>query len=190
MLGSSRINAELIRRFSTEKTSLGEEMQVVLLDKSEGVAVRDSSFMAQMCEAVIKEYFFGSVGQTLSPATQQVDFDSLVIYQLGECACRPSPQEPLAVLIRLPDSSYGGDEGIRQTEPTPHMAHYTLAVMYASAKDPPEVIRTANVMGYVYVAEVDKERRKVKLLAPVSGRLGDRPLLFGNWPEPFVNLLG
>lgn len=86
---------------------------------------------------------------------------------------------------------YGGaDDGIRRTEPTSHMAHYTLAVMYASAKDSPEVIRTASVMGYVYVAEVDKERRKVKILAPVSGRLGDHPLLFGSYPEPFINLLG
>ncbi|KAH6685790.1 Clp1 protein [Plectosphaerella plurivora] len=173
VLGSSRINAELVRRFSTEKTSLGEEIHVIHLDKSEGVVVRDTLVMQQLCEATIKEYFFGTVGQTLSPATQQVEFDSLVIYQLGD------------------DSMYGGaDDGIRRTEPTSHMAHYTLAVMYASAKDSPEVIRTASVMGYVYVAEVDKERRKVKILAPVSGRLGDHPLLFGSYPEPFINLLG
>ncbi|KAH7353830.1 Clp1 protein [Plectosphaerella cucumerina] len=173
VLGSSRVNAELVRRFSTERTSLGEEIHVIHLDKSEGVVARDASVMQQLCEATIKEYFFGAIGQTLSPATQQVEFDSLVIYQLGD------------------DSMYGGsDDGIRRTEPTPHMAHYTLAVMYASAKDTPEVIRTASVMGYVYVAEVDKERRKVKILAPVSGRLGDRPLLFGTYPEPFINLLG
>lgn len=70
------------------------------------------------------------------------------------------------------------------------MAHYTLAVMHASVKDSPEAIRTANVMGYVYVADVDKDRRKVRILAPVSGRIVDRPLLWGPWPEIFVNLLG
>lgn len=70
------------------------------------------------------------------------------------------------------------------------MSHWTLAIAYASTKDPPEMIRTANLMGFVYVADVDKERRKVKILAPVAGRLGDRPLLWGSWPEPFVNLLG
>ena len=75
-------------------------------------------------------------------------------------------------------------------EPAPVMAHHILAVMHASAKDPPEAIRAANVLGYVYVADVDKERRKVKLLSPVSGRLGDHVLLFGAWPEHFVTLLG
>ena len=90
MLGSSRINSELSRRFSSERTSLGEEIHVIHLEKSEGVATRDASFIRAMCEATIKEYFFGTVGQTLSPATQQVDFDSLVIYQLGDRKRHPS----------------------------------------------------------------------------------------------------
>lgn len=70
------------------------------------------------------------------------------------------------------------------------MEHWTLAVMNASPKDSPEAIRTASVMGYVYVSDVDEERKKVKILAPVSGKLSDRPLLFGKWPEPYMNLLG
>jgi polyribonucleotide 5'-hydroxyl-kinase len=70
------------------------------------------------------------------------------------------------------------------------MQHWTLAVMHASLKDSPETLRAANVMGFVYVADVDEERRKMKILAPVPGRLGDRPLIMGKWPEPFINLLG
>lgn len=86
---------------------------------------------------------------------------------------------------------YGSsNDGLMVSEPSPLMAHWTLAIMYASVKDSPETIRTASIMGFVYVADVDKEKRKMKILAPVSGRLGDRPLLWGNWPEPFVNLLG
>lgn len=85
MLGSPQLNAELLRRFSAERTSLGEQYSILLLEKSEGVVERDVGFMQQACEASIKEYFFGSIGQTLSPATQQVDFDSLAIYRLGDC---------------------------------------------------------------------------------------------------------
>lgn len=70
------------------------------------------------------------------------------------------------------------------------MQHCTLAVMYASARDSHETIRGAGVMGFVYVADVDEEKRKIKLLAPVGGRLGDRPLIWGHWPDPFINLLG
>ena len=75
-------------------------------------------------------------------------------------------------------------------EPSSLMQHWTLAVMHASTRDTPETVRTAAVMGFVYVSDVDEERRKVKLLAPVGGRLGDRPLVLGSWPEPFMNLLG
>lgn len=89
VLGSSRLHSELQKRFAAEKTSLGEPYSILLLDKSEGVAERDEGFMQQFCEASIKEYFFGSVGRTLSPATQQVDFDSLSIYRLGDCESHP-----------------------------------------------------------------------------------------------------
>src|SRR5688500_17906768 len=85
VLGSTRMQAELAKRFATERTSLGEAVNVIALDKYEGVVETDEIFVQQACEASIKEYFFGSVGRTLSPATQQVDFDSLVIYRLGDC---------------------------------------------------------------------------------------------------------
>lgn len=70
------------------------------------------------------------------------------------------------------------------------MQHWTFAIMYAAPKEAPEVIRAASVVGFVYVSDVDDERRKIKLLAPLSGRLGDRPAVWGTWPEPFINLLG
>lgn len=62
--------------------------------------------------------------------------------------------------------------------------------MNASPRDSADTIRAASVMGFVYVSDVDEERRKIKLLAPVGGRLGDRPLIWGRWPEPYINLLG
>lgn len=65
-----------------------------------------------------------------------------------------------------------------------------MAVMQASNKDPVEMILGASVMGFVYVADVDEERMKMRVLCPVAGRLGDRPLVWGRWPEPYINLLG
>jgi polyribonucleotide 5'-hydroxyl-kinase len=75
-------------------------------------------------------------------------------------------------------------------EPSSLLQHWTLAVVHAGLRDAPEAVRAASVMGFVYVADVDEERRKVRLLSPVGGRLGDRPLIAGRWPEPFMNLLG
>jgi polyribonucleotide 5'-hydroxyl-kinase len=89
----------------------------------------------------------------------------------------------------MTDSDYESETLVKEEVSSP-MEHWALAVMHASVKDSPETIRSASVMGFVYVSDVDEQKRKAKVLAPVSGRLGDRPLVWGRWPEPFINLLG
>ena len=42
--------------------------------------------MQAVQEAAIKEYFFGDSKRTLSPFTQQVDFDGVAIYRIHEGA--------------------------------------------------------------------------------------------------------
>ncbi|KAG5976917.1 hypothetical protein E4U55_007161 [Claviceps digitariae] len=171
VLGSATMSAELSKRFATEQTSLGEPINVVGLDRSEGVVERSEAFLEHSREQAIKEYFFGDAKKTLSPQIQQVDFDSLVIYKASDLSADDKGQ-------------------LCRHEPSSLMQHWTLAIMHASLKESPEVLRAATVMGFVYVSDVDEERRKIKLLAPVGGRVGDRPLILGRWPEPFMNLLG
>ncbi len=80
---------------------------------------------------------------------------------------------------------------IERVEPSQLMQNCTLAVVYASPTAmTADAVRDANVMGFVYVADVDEKRRRLRILAPVSARLGDRPLIWGPWPEPMVSLLG
>jgi len=66
-----------------------------------------------------------------------------------------------------------------------------MAVMAVGPRDMSDTakIRNAAVMGFVYVADVDVDRKKIKVLAPVSGPLGDKPLIWGHWPEALFNLL-
>ncbi len=78
---------------------------------------------------------------------------------------------------------------LEKAEPSMMMQNCVLAVACASVHDAPDTIRDANVMGFVYVADVDEKRHRLRILAPVSARLGDRPLLWGSWPEHMVNLL-
>lgn len=85
VLGSGRLNAELQKSLGQKRTSLGEAITVVQLDKSEGVVERDEAFMQQTREAAIKEYFFGDAKMTLSPATQQVDFSAVTIFKIPDC---------------------------------------------------------------------------------------------------------
>ncbi|RFU32098.1 hypothetical protein B7463_g4259, partial [Scytalidium lignicola] len=183
VLGSERLHSEMIRRFSSHKTTNGEEVTIVKLDKSGGCVDRDDEYLQQSREASIKEYFFGDPKRTLSPHTQQVDFDALTVYKVRE--------EHSILSSFLP----GGEEEDHQDlfekiEPSTMMLHCILAVMYASTIDSQDTIRDASIMGFVYVAEVDEKRRKLKLLAPLNTRVTDRPMIWGPWPEPVMNLVG
>jgi polyribonucleotide 5'-hydroxyl-kinase len=178
ILGSERLYSDMVRRFDKKKTSTDELISVIKLDKSGGCVDRDDSFMKQMRQTQIRIYFFGDVRTTLSPHTQMVDFSQMTIFKF---------QEPDTVnLSLLPGGAE--DEGVappifEKMEPTPMMQNAILAIMYANLNDPEEDIRDASVMGFVYVADVDEKKRKVKVLAPVSGRLPAKPFVWGTWPE-------
>lgn len=62
--------------------------------------------------------------------------------------------------------------------------------MHASPSDSQDVIRDASVMGFVYVAEVNESKRRMKILAPMTTRIGDRVLVWGSWPEPSLGVMG
>ncbi|XXG98276.1 hypothetical protein Hte_004599 [Hypoxylon texense] len=179
VIGSERMSSEMQKKFAGQKTSLDEAIAVVSLDKSGGVVERDSGFLQQVREFAIREYFFGTATATLSPFTQQVDFSALSLWRVNE-ASTPSALE---------DDIYS-DTMLEKIEPSLMIQNCILAVVYASIYDSADTIRDSNLMGYVYVSDVDEKRRKLKILAPVSARLGDRPLIWGSWPEPMVSLLG
>ncbi|KAH9908426.1 Clp1-domain-containing protein [Xylariomycetidae sp. FL2044] len=187
VLGSERVSSEMQRRFGGQTTSLGETVAILSLDKSGGIVERDAGFMQHIGEAAIREYFFGNAKNTLSPFTQQIDFSGVSMFKILETSTtstKPEEDDMYASTSSPPSGT------IDKVEPSLMMQNCVLAVMYASVRDAPEAIGRANVMGFVYVADVDEKRRKLKVLAPVGARLGDRPLLWGAWPEPMVSLLG
>lgn len=177
VLGSEPLAAALQQALVNDKTALGEPITIVPLDKSDGVANRDKGWMQMTREMAIKEYFFGDAKRTLSPFTQSVSYDDIAIFR--------------ATTDDLGDE-YGDDQQnvLEPADITPEMSHWTLAVMDASVNDPPETIRLAPVIGFIAIAEVDEDRRRLKFLSPVSGRLGNKPLVWASWPEPYINLLG
>lgn len=75
-------------------------------------------------------------------------------------------------------------------EPETSLLHCLLAVMYANTADSQEVVRDASVMGFVFVAEVDEKKRRLKVLAPMNTRISDRPMIWRSWPEATVSLVG
>jgi polyribonucleotide 5'-hydroxyl-kinase len=88
------------------------------------------------------------------------------------------------------EEAEGQKELFEKVEPNSMMLHCIFAVMYASVADTQETIRDATVMGFVYVAEVDEKKRRLKILAPMTTRITDRPMIWGSWPEATMSLMG
>ncbi|KAI9821526.1 MAG: Cleavage polyadenylation factor subunit clp1 [Phylliscum demangeonii] len=214
VLGSERLWSDMLRRFDGRLASTSEAITVVKVAKSGGCVDRDEPYLKQQRQAQIRDYFFGDdYKRTLSPHTQLVDWSQLVIYKIHQesaflAALLPGGHDDpshdgshAAASSSSGDAHANGAAGAspgsaprlfdKVVEPTVALQNCVLAIMHASAGDAAADIRDAPVLGFVYVAEVDEKRRKVKILSPVPGRLPARPLLWGcDWPEPAMNLVG
>lgn len=78
---------------------------------------------------------------------------------------------------------------LEKTPPSIEMQNSILVLMQAGLNDTQESIRDASVMGFIYVAEVDDKRKKVKILAPLSGRLPARAMIWDSFGEGIVGLV-
>lgn len=193
----------MARRFSGQKISTDENIIVLKIDKSGGCVDRDEEYLRQYRQAQIREYFFGDSKSTLSPHTQQVDFNQLSIYKIAECKAHyyRLPQSLsltyCSIASDLLNSLLPGGEAedasskiFDQVQPSPQMQNSILAIVHADPNDTQENIRDASVIGFLYVAEVDEKRKKLKILAPLSGRLPHKAMIWGTWPEGVGDLVG
>lgn len=65
-----------------------------------------------------------------------------------------------------------------------------LAITTAGAQESHAGIRDASIRGYMYVAEVDEAKRRVKLLSPQPGGVPGGAVVVGRWPEDVPSLVG
>lgn len=77
-----------------------------------------------------------------------------------------------------------------QVQPSGQMQNSILAVVQADVKDSPQNIRDASVIGFIYVAEVDEKKKKLRVLTPMGGRIPHRALIWGSWPADIGELVG
>lgn len=213
----------MVRRYSGQKPSAIETIEIVKLEKSGGCVDRDEEYTRQFRQAQVREYFLGDAKNTLSPHIQHVDFSQLTIYKFVESTFHLfeiflhfssvssslqqilsfqfsfsffvannyffviiSASEMLTSLLpggELDDSSYKSPILEKVPAPSIEMQNSILVIMQAGPNDTHESIRDASVMGFVYVAEVDEKRKKVKILAPLSGRLPARAMIWDSFGE-------
>ncbi|RAL14043.1 cleavage polyadenylation factor subunit CLP1 [Aspergillus homomorphus CBS 101889] len=256
VIGSERLYSTMMKNFDNKPTASAsavasdERISVVKLSKSGGCVDRDAAFMKAVRESQIRTYFFGNpipstasaalslsaastTNVTLSPHAQQLDFNSLAIYnytvatleededeydpaQFGTDSFLPGggneaelsqnyqheESSATPVLPGLP----GGSSSMSTAEtansasvplkkllpPAPTgLANSLLAITHAAPTASATDVRDASIMGFLYVADVNSERGKIQVLAPVGGRVPPRALVWGKkWPGEVVGLVG
>jgi polyribonucleotide 5'-hydroxyl-kinase len=234
---------------SASAAASDERVTVVKLSKSGGCVDRDAAFMKSVRESQIRTYFFGNpipstasaalsmsasstTNVTLSPHAQQLDFDSLAVYNYtvassdeDEDEYDPSqfgtsdaflpggsndaegpeskPAEETSFASSVPGLAGGGSSGEdasgssavplkKVPPPAPNtLANSLLAVTHAAPNASPAEIRDASLMGFLYVDDVDSAKGKIRVLAPIGGRVPPRAIVWGKkWPGEVVGLVG
>jgi polyribonucleotide 5'-hydroxyl-kinase len=255
VIGSERLYSTMVKNYENKPTSSAsaaasdERISVVKLSKSGGCVDRDAAFMKSFRESQIRSYFFGSsvpstassalslsasssaTKVTLSPHAQQLDFDSLVVYNYAvstadddEDEYDPSqfgagdslsgginetgsisghPQEDIShsSLLGVGSSSPNHQFSLASSpsevplkkvpSPPPSLSNCLLAITHVPPNASPAEVRDVSIMGFVYVADVDADRGKIRVLAPVGGRIPSRALVWGKkWPGEIIGLVG
>ncbi|KAJ5832714.1 hypothetical protein N7474_001025 [Penicillium riverlandense] len=71
------------------------------------------------------------------------------------------------------------------------LANTLLAITHAPNTASPAEVRDASIMGFLYVADVDPDKGKIRVLAPVGGRMPPRAIIWmKRWPGEVVGLVG
>ncbi|KAG9965194.1 mRNA cleavage and polyadenylation factor IA/II complex, partial [Aureobasidium melanogenum] len=189
-LGSERLYNDLLRKFASPKSS-DDVVHVFRISKSGGAVARDESLMRQARQQQIKNYFFGDSRTSLNPHGQWWDFGDLTIYKAVD------PSVSHAQSSFMPGMDYddesapgqGPTTSLERVTPSQGMVNAILSVKFCSGNSSLDNVRDSCVMGFVYIAEVDETRKKVRFLAPHPSRWGDRALVWGNWPEGVGDLV-
>ncbi|XP_023533688.1 protein CLP1 homolog [Cucurbita pepo subsp. pepo] len=150
-------------------------VDVVKLQKSGGVVSRNAKYRQKARSYRIREYFYGPAND-LSPHSNIANFSDLFIYRIGG-----GPQAPRSAL------PIGAEPAADPTRLVPvninrDLLHLVLAVSFA--KEPDEII-SSNVAGFVYITDIDIQRKKITYLAPSAGDLPGKYLIVGTltWIE-------
>ncbi|KAM1015294.1 hypothetical protein ACFX2A_046108 [Malus domestica] len=150
-------------------------VDVVKLQKSGGVVSRNAKFRQKSRSHRIREYFYG-LANDLSPHSNIANFSDFSVFRIGggpqaPRSALPIGAEPAADPTRLAPVNINRD-----------LLHTVLAVSFA--KEPDQII-SSNDAGFVFVTDVDIQRKTITYLAPSAGELPSKYLIAGTvtWLE-------
>jgi polyribonucleotide 5'-hydroxyl-kinase len=195
-IGSERLSSDLTRRFQIGKT--GEDTVTVLrISKPGGAIERDNAFMKQLRAQQVRQYFFGSGREALNPHSHSVPFADLDIFR-AQSQSSIVAEESFGA--DMGDDDYEASDilataakgafGLERITPSLAMTGNLIAIKFCHGQCEEREVRDSSIIGFLYVAEVDETRKRVRFLAPHPQRWGDRALVWGQgWPEVISDLV-
>jgi polyribonucleotide 5'-hydroxyl-kinase len=138
--------------------------------------------MRTLRHAQIKEYFFGKGDETLAPSSQTADIADLNVFKVLEGGDSGATEEYNFGMV--------DKQLFEKVTLSAALQNTLLAITTAGPNESHAVIRDSSVRGYIYVADVDEAKKKVKLLSPLPGQTPSQAMVMGSWPEAVEGLVG
>jgi polyribonucleotide 5'-hydroxyl-kinase len=152
--------------------------------------------MKALRQSQIRSYFFGaSWDNPLAPQSHMAEFDDLNIYKVinNEASEAANNNNNSFQPGDADESVYrkaGGGDIFEKVVPSSYMTNSLLAITTAAGNDRQEAIRDASVRGYIYVADVDETKKKIRVLSPQPGLTPTNAIILGSFPEDVPSLVG
>ncbi|KAI8060129.1 Pre-mRNA cleavage complex II protein Clp1-domain-containing protein [Gongronella butleri] len=170
VLGHERLYSDMTRIYKDRN-----DISVVKLHKSGGVVERERAYMMQLQRTKIQEYFYGTPKLELSPYSMLINFSDLNIWRVGE-AVAPSSALPLGM------ESQSNETELVKVDNLDMCLHSVMAILDAEDDAKPDArLLDSNVVGFIYISDVNDMTNKLTVLSPAPGRLPRKHVLMGSF---------
>ncbi|KAF0429404.1 Clp1-domain-containing protein [Gigaspora margarita] len=169
VLGHERLYSDMARLYKDRSN-----INVLKLAKSGGAIDREKVFRRQVQMRKIREYFYGLPKFELSPCSTLINLNDITIYRVGVGSLAPSSALPIGIDRKVSETQ------LVKVEPDDTIRHSILALTAANSPDE-QTLLESNIIGFIYVSEVDTVRQKMTILTPCPGRLPKQYLIMGSY---------
>lgn len=168
VVGHERLYSDMVKKYKNK-----QQLTVLKVPKSGGCVDRDDVTMRQIQKQMIHDYFYGTLTHPFAPYTFTVDYSTLTVYRIAD-------EEDQAMLPVGTDTASISQQLIK-LDVSSILQNCVMAALNANVDDDVETLLQAEVLGFVHVVEANDERRKLKVLIPVTGRVPKRPFVIGDF---------
>lgn len=162
VLGDDRLFAKLSKDL--------KNIEIEKINKSGGVVQRNSNFRKTTRSYKIEEYFYG-FQNSLKPHSIILKFDQFIIIQIGKSS------QTISSLLPIGQSSNIDPLAPKIIEMNEQLIHSILGV---SQSDDKNQILNYPVYGFLYISNIDMNKKEVTFLSPYPGELPSKILILGD----------